>query len=112
MAECLFCRIVRGEIPAAKVAETEECLAFRDIAPQAPVHVLVIPKAHVGSLNDVTDGAVVGAMALLAQQVARSEGLAAKGYRCVVNTGADGGQTVGHLHLHLLGGRAHRWPPG
>ena len=112
MSDCLFCRIVRGEIPAAKVAETDECIAFRDISPKAPVHVLVIPKTHYGSLNDVRDPAVVGAMSMLAQQVAESEGLSATGYRCVINTGRDGGQTVGHLHLHLLGGRAHGWPPG
>lgn len=112
MTDCLFCRIVRGEIPAAKVAESADCLAFRDIAPKAPVHVLVIPKAHYRSLNEVPDASVVGAMSLLAQQVARSEGVAEAGYRCVINTGDDGGQTVGHLHLHVLGGRAHGWPPG
>lgn len=112
MSDCLFCRIVRGEIPAAKVAETEECLAFRDIMPQSPVHVLVIPKAHYRSLDEVPDGGVVGAMAMLAQQVARTEGVAESGYRCVINTGRDGGQTVGHIHLHLLGGRGHGWPPG
>lgn len=112
MSDCLFCRIVRGEIPAAKVAETEECLAFRDIAPQAPVHVLVIPKRHFASLEEVSDPGVVGAMALVAQQVARAEGIADRGYRCVINTGTDGGQTVGHLHMHLLGGRGHAWPPG
>ncbi len=112
MTDCLFCRIVRGEIPVARVAETEECLAFRDIAPQAPVHLLVIPKAHFGSLEDVTDASTVGAMSMLAQQVARSEGIAASGYRCVINTGVDGGQSVGHLHLHLLGGRSQGWPPG
>ncbi|MCE9602070.1 MAG: histidine triad nucleotide-binding protein [Gemmatimonadetes bacterium] len=112
MTDCLFCRIVRGEIPAAKVAETDECLAFRDIAPQAPVHVLIIPRKHFGSLDEVPDASVVGAMSMLAQQVARSEGIAAAGYRCVINTGAHGGQTVGHLHMHLLGGRAHGWPPG
>jgi histidine triad (HIT) family protein len=112
MSDCLFCRIVRGEIPATKVAESAECIAFRDISPKAPVHVLVIPKAHYGSLEDVKDASVVGAMSMLAQEVARAEGIAAKGYRCVINTGADGGQTVGHLHLHVLGGRAHGWPPG
>ncbi len=112
MQDCLFCRIVRGEIPAAKVAETADCLAFRDIAPQAPVHVLVIPKAHHDSLDAVRDGAVVGAMAMLAQRVARELGVAGTGYRTVMNTGPDGGQTVGHIHMHVLGGRAHRWPPG
>ena len=112
MSDCLFCRIVRGEIPATKVAESAECIAFRDISPKAPVHVLVIPKVHYGSLEDVKDASVVGAMSMLAQEVARSEGIASKGYRCVINTGADGGQTVGHIHLHVLGGRAHSWPPG
>ncbi|MBX7119866.1 MAG: histidine triad nucleotide-binding protein [Gemmatimonadaceae bacterium] len=112
MEDCLFCRIVRGELPAAKVAESETCLAFRDIAPKSPVHVLVIPKVHYASLEEVPDASVFGAMSMLAQQVARQEGVATRGYRCVVNTGEDGGQTVGHLHLHLLGGRAHGWPPG
>lgn len=112
MADCLFCRIVKGEIPSATVAESETCLAFRDIAPKAPVHVLVIPKVHFDSLNEVPDGRVVGEMALLVKKVVQSEGLEAKGYRCVINTGADGGQTVGHLHLHILGGRGLKWPPG
>lgn len=112
MSDCLFCRIVRGEIPAAKVAETDECLAFRDIAPKAPVHVLVIPKRHFSSLEAVTEFGVLGEMALMAQQVARAEGVADGGYRCVINTGADGGQTVGHLHMHVLGGRGLGWPPG
>jgi len=112
MNDCLFCRIVRGEIPTATVAETDDCLAFRDISPQSPVHVLVIPKTHYGSLNDVRDGAVVGAMAMLAQRVAKELGVAESGYRTVMNTGKDGGQTVGHLHMHVLGGRRHSWPPG
>ncbi len=113
MSDCLFCRIVRGEIPSTKVAETEDCLAFRDIGPQAPTHILVIPKAHHDSLETVPDPAsVVGAMAALAQRIARDEGIAATGYRTVINTGRHGGQTVGHIHLHLLGGRAMGWPPG
>lgn len=112
MTDCLFCRIARGEIPAARVAETDECIAFRDIAPQAPVHVLIIPRQHFESMDEVPDASVVGAMSMLAQQVARSEGIAGTGYRCVINTGRDGGQTVGHVHLHLLGGRTHGWPPG
>ncbi len=111
MTDCLFCKIARGEIPAGKVAESESCIAFRDISPQAPVHVLVIPRAHYASLNEVPDGTVLAAMGDLARQVAQSEGLA-KGYRCVINTGGDGGQTVGHLHMHVLGGRQMRWPPG
>lgn len=112
MIDCLFCKIVRGEIPATKVAENEVCLAFRDIGPKAPVHVLVIPKSHYGSLDAVPTAEVIGAMGLMAQQVARQEGIAETGYRCVINTGADGGQTVGHVHLHVLGGRALGWPPG
>lgn len=109
---CLFCRIVAGEIPAAKVAENDHCLAFRDIAPQAPVHVLVIPKRHLASLDEAEDPALLGELLAMARQVARAEYLPAKGYRCVINTGGDGGQTVHHLHLHLLGGRRLTWPPG
>ncbi len=112
MQDCLFCRIVRGEIPAAKVAESDTCLAFRDISPVSPVHVLVIPKAHYRSLNDVPDASVVGEMSVLAKQVAEAEGVAESGYRCVINTERDGGQTVWHLHLHVLAGRRHAWPPG
>jgi histidine triad (HIT) family protein len=110
--DCLFCRIARHEIPAAIVAEDEHALAFRDIDPKAPVHVLVIPKAHAGSMNDLKDVGIVADLARMALDVARSEGIADAGYRLVVNTNADGGQTVGHLHLHLLGGRRMSWPPG
>ena len=113
MAEsCLFCRIVRKEIPATVVAETEHCVAFRDINPQAPVHLLVIPREHVASLDDATDPALVGRLALLAAELARKEGIADGGYRAVINTNADAGQTVFHVHLHLLGGRPMGWPPG
>jgi histidine triad (HIT) family protein len=108
---CLFCRIVRREIPAAVVAETDGALAFRDIAPQAPVHLLVIPKTHVASLAEATDGAMLGEVALLAARVAREAGIAESGYRTVLNTGGDGGQTVHHLHLHVLGGAPLGWPP-
>lgn len=111
-ADCLFCRIVRGEIPARLVAEDEHCLAFRDINPQAPVHVLVIPREHVATLNDVREPDLVGHMHLLAARVARDEGLAERGYRTVINTNADAGQTVFHIHLHVLGGRSMKWPPG
>lgn len=110
--QCLFCRIARGEIPVPLVAETAECVAFRDIDPKAPVHVLVIPRAHVTGLADVDDAALVGKLALLAADVARAEGIADSGYRVVINTNADAGQTVFHLHLHLLGGRKLSWPPG
>src|ERR1051325_6526859 len=106
MAEqCLFCKIIRREIPATIVAETDDCVAFRDINPQGPVHVLVVPREHVTSLNEVTDPAVVGRLALLAATIAEREGVAAGGYRTVINTNADAGQTVFHLHLHLIGGR-------
>ena len=112
MSDTIFGKIIRGEIPSKFLYEDEHCIAINDINPQAPVHVLVIPKRHYRSLEEVPDASVVGAMSMLAQEVARSEGIAAKGYRCVINTGEDGGQTVGHLHLHVLGGRGHKWPPG
>ena len=109
---CLFCRIVRGELPVPLVAETADCVAFRDINPQAPLHVLVIPRAHVASLADAGDAAQMGALMLLAADVARREGYAERGYRVVMNTGPEAGQTVFHAHLHLLAGRALGWPPG
>ena len=112
MVDCLFCRIARKEIPAQIVAETDDCLAFRDISPQAPTHVLVIPKVHIDSLIKISDPLIVGRMALLAAELAKSLGVADAGYRLVINTGEDGGQTVHHLHAHLLAGRAMRWPPG
>jgi histidine triad (HIT) family protein len=113
MAEsCLFCRIANKEIPATIVAETEHCVAFRDIDPQAPVHVLVIPREHVATLGDARDPALVGRLALLAAELATKEGIAETGYRTVINTNADAGQTVFHVHLHLLGGRRMGWPPG
>jgi histidine triad (HIT) family protein len=110
--QCLFCRIVRREIPATLVAETEDCVAFRDINPQAPVHVVVVPREHVPSLNDATDAAMVGRLSLLAAEIAKREGISEGGYRTVINTNADAGQTVFHIHLHLLGGRPMHWPPG
>ncbi len=112
MSACLFCRILRGEIPAKVVAESDDALAFHDIAPQAPVHVLVIPKVHYTSLVETPDGRAMAAVSELAKRVARELGVEGSGYRLVVNTGADGGQTVHHLHLHLLAGRALHWPPG
>jgi histidine triad (HIT) family protein len=111
-ADCLFCRIVRGEIPAKLVAQTEECIAFRDINPQAPVHVLVIPREHVASLDAMRDAALLGKIGLLAAEIARSEGVATTGYRTVINNGPQAGQSVDHLHMHLLGGRVLKWPPG
>lgn len=113
MAEaCLFCRIIRREIPANIVAENEHCVAFRDINPQAPTHVVIVPRVHVASLNDATDPAMIGELALMARALARSEGIAERGYRTVFNTNSDAGQTVFHLHLHLIGGRPMGWPPG
>jgi len=110
--DCLFCRIVRKEIPAKLVAENEHCVAFRDVNPQAPVHVLVIPREHVPSLNHATDAAMLGRLSLMAAEIARNEGVSDAGYRTVINTNAAAGQTVFHVHLHLLGGRSMHWPPG
>jgi len=113
MAEnCLFCKIVKGEIPADIVARTETAIAFRDINPKAPTHVLVIPKKHVVSLNEADDSIDLAGLLRLAREVAKQEGVGDSGYRVVVNTGDDGGQTVDHLHLHVLGGRRMTWPPG
>ncbi len=112
MSDCLFCRIIRKEIPAQIIAETDDCLAFRDINPQAPTHVLVVPKRHVDSVADVTDPLVVGRVILMAAEIARTLNVEEAGYRVVLNTGADGGQSVHHLHAHLLAGRSLSWPPG
>ena len=110
--ECLFCRIVRKEIPATVVYENAHAIAFRDIDPKAPTHVLVIPREHVTSLEDARDATVMGEVLLAAAEVARQEGLVDKGYRTVFNTGAGSGQTVFHVHAHVLGGRKLSWPPG
>ena len=114
MSECVFCKIVAGEIPAKVVAESDTALAFYDIAPQAPVHVLVIPKRHFDSVNDVTesDRGVFDDLTALAREVATAEGVRDSGYRLVYNIGEEGGRTVAHLHVHVLGGRQMRWPPG
>ena len=109
---CLFCKIAAGSIPAKLVAETPHAIAFHDIAPQAPVHVLVIPRRHYASLAETPDGSVMAEVSELAKRVARELGVEQSGYRVVVNTGDDGGQTVHHLHLHLLAGRPLKWPPG
>lgn len=110
--DCLFCRVVTGEIPSIRVAESDLSLAFRDTNPAAPQHVLVIPKAHVAdSLADLEDDGVLIDLVRLVRDVARSEGLDA-GWRLVSNVGDDGGQTIHHLHLHVLGGRRMSWPPG
>lgn len=112
--DCLFCKIVNGEIPADIVGRSERALAFRDIAPHAPVHVLVIPKEHIASIGGASDEHrdLLGDVLLLARDVAVAEGVAESGYRTVLNTGVDGGQTVHHLHAHVLGGRGLSWPPG
>jgi histidine triad (HIT) family protein len=112
MADCLFCRIAAGEIPATVVRRSPTMLAFRDINPQAPVHLLVIPTRHVASLDESEDAALLGELLGFARDVAREAGLAGPGYRVVVNTNDDGGQTVAHLHAHILGGRRLTWPPG
>ena len=111
-SDCLFCRIVQREIPATIVAEDAHCLAFRDLSPKAPTHVLVIPKLHVETLDAATDEDVLGRVLLMAAAVARLEGIALSGYRTVINTNAAAGQTVFHLHAHVLGGRHMAWPPG
>jgi len=110
--DCLFCRIVRKEIPATLVAEDDHCIAFRDVNPQAPLHVLVIPREHVPSLDQAHDAELLGRLSLMAAEIARKEGVAANGYRTVMNTNRAAGQTVFHIHLHLLGGRPMGWPPG
>lgn len=111
---CIFCRIARREIPAALVHEEDELLAFHDLNPQAPVHILLIPRRHIPSVGELQaeDREVAGRLLLAAAVVARGQGLDATGFRVVANVGEDGGQTVGHLHLHLLGGRRLTWPPG
>jgi histidine triad (HIT) family protein len=114
MSECIFCKIADREIPSEVVRETETVLAFKDINPQAPVHVLIIPKEHIPSVNDLTEEhrALVGDLVLTAQQIAREMGIAEAGYRTLFNCNADAGQDVFHIHLHLLGGRRMSWPPG
>lgn len=114
VADCLFCRIATGSIPATLVHDDDQVLAFRDIAPRAPTHLLIIPRRHIASALELTelDGALLGRLFAVAADLARSEGIAAGGYRLVTNVGDWGGQTVHHLHLHLLGGRSLGWPPG
>lgn len=114
MDTCLFCKMVAGEIKPDKVYEDERILAFRDINPQAPVHVLVIPKVHIAGLNELEEehAGLVGQLYLAVGAIARQEGISEGGYRTVMNCNADGGQTVFHLHLHLMGGRQMTWPPG
>ena len=112
MADCLFCKMVASEIKPDVVYEDEELLAFRDINPRAPVHILVIPKTHIATLNDLDEASLAGKLLLTVAKIAKQEGLAEDGYRTVINCNNHGGQEVFHLHLHLLGGRQLAWPPG
>lgn len=114
LKDCIFCKVAAGEIPAAKVFEDDVCLAFNDLAPQAPTHILIIPKEHVDSLDKVAESqsSTLGHLLLTAADIARAKGFAADGYRVVINTNGDGGQTVFHLHVHLLAGRPFIFPPG
>lgn len=112
--ECLFCRIVAGDVPSTRVHEDDRLLAIRDIAPRAPTHILILSKEHIASAVELTaeDGDLLGRIFETAATLARSEGIAERGYRVVTNVGAWGGQTVDHLHFHLMGGRSFDWPPG
>ena len=111
---CLFCKIVAGEIPSTKVYEDDKVLAFRDIDPQAPQHIIIIPKEHISSANEITEenSSVVAKIFESAAKIAKEQGFSENGYRIVNNCGEDGGQTVGHIHFHLLAGRNLGWPPG
>lgn len=113
-SECLFCKIAAGKINADVIYESDDVVAFRDINPQAPTHVLVIPKRHISTINDLkkSDSGIVGEMYLAAKEIARQEDIADDGYRAVMNCNAAAGQTVFHIHLHVLGGRQLTWPPG
>lgn len=113
-ADCLFCRIVSGEIPSTRLHDDELVLAIRDIAPRAPTHILLLPRRHIGSAADLveSDGPLLGRLFAVAAELARSEGIADDGYRLISNVGRWGGQTVDHLHVHLMGGRSFSWPPG
>lgn len=114
MSDCIFCKILAGDIPSTRVYEDDLCLAFRDIQPQAPVHVLVIPREHLARTSDLSDGdeALAGHLVRVAAEIAKAEGISDSGYRLVMNCGPDGQQAVEHLHVHLLGGRQMTWPPG
>ena len=114
MADCIFCKIASGEMDTKKVFEDEDLVAFEDIRPQAPVHILIIPRRHIETLNDLTDedAELVGRLVLAAKRIAAERGIAESGYRLVLNCNRDSGQEVFHIHLHLLGGRKMTWPPG
>ena len=114
MADCIFCKIIAGEMKGDMVYENDHVVAFRDINPQAPVHILVVPKQHIATLNDLTeaDGHIISEVVFAAKHLAQKEGVAEQGYRLVWNCNRGAGQTVFHIHLHLLGGRIFNWPPG
>lgn len=114
MTDCIFCKIIAGEIPGDIIYQDDDVLAFRDLNPQAPTHALVIPKKHISTINDIQsdDAELVGKMFLAAQKIAKADGIAEPGYRTVMNCNSGAGQTVFHIHLHVLGGRAMSWPPG
>jgi len=112
--DCIFCKIVAGEIPSSRVAEDDSVVAFRDVAPRAPTHILIVPRDHISSADKLreTDGGLLGRIFATAADIARAEGISEAGYRIVTNIGDWGGQSVDHLHFHLMGGRAFSWPPG
>ena len=114
MADCVFCKIVAGHIPATKVYEDDDLIAFEDMNPAAPHHLLIVPKEHIATLNDAVeaDAALLGKLMLRAQAIVKERGLSEDGYRVVMNCNAGAGQTVFHIHLHMLGGREMTWPPG
>jgi len=114
MENCIFCKIISGQIPCERVYEDDMVLSFKDINPGAPVHVLIIPKKHISSVNDLKeeDANIIGHIFMVAKEIASKLGIEGSGYRIVTNCGEDGGQTVGHIHFHLLGGRSLQWPPG
>ncbi|WP_291560394.1 MULTISPECIES: histidine triad nucleotide-binding protein [unclassified Clostridium] len=114
MSDCIFCKIINGEIPCNKVYEDDKVLAFKDINPEAPIHILLIPKIHIASINDLNhqNSHLISHIFLTIQNIAKELGIDESGYRVVTNTGKDGGQTVNHIHFHILAGRNLKWPPG
>lgn len=114
MEDCVFCKIIKGDIPSEKVYEDDTVMSFKDISPGAPVHVLIIPKKHISSINDLdeADSKIIAHVFMVAKKIAQSLNISENGYRIVSNTGKDGGQTVPHVHFHMLGGRSLEWPPG
>ena len=114
MADCLFCKVVAGQVPATLVFQNDHVVAFNDITPRAPTHVLIVPRRHIATLNELSpeDDALAGEMVRTAAAIAKEQGLSERGYRTVFNCNAEAGQTVFHIHLHLLGGRPMTWPPG